>query len=187
MHVPRCLSIVAALLLVVGALGTTRAQSPLAGDPGYVDLSRVDSWFDADPTIAIDVEGELLSLVSDASHNSDPEFARLLRDLKAIHVRGYSLDDASIETIRQRTDALAQELERQGWSRALFVRDDDSTSRIYLRQTDDGIAGLTALTVDDADGRTVFINVVGPLHPDDLNRLGDELDVDGIDDMPRNR
>lgn len=170
-------ALVAALVLAI-APAPVQGQPVLEDDPGYVDLSRVASWFDAEPSVEIDVTGSLLTMVSNASEASNPRFARLLREMKAIQVRSYPLDAVDGPTLTRRMDALVRDLERDGWTRALVVREAKESVRMFVRHSDDNrIAGLTVLSVDPSDGESVFVNIVGPFPPDDLERLGDVLDV----------
>jgi hypothetical protein len=167
--------------------GPAYGQSPsngspsdeLARHPGYVDLRAVESWFDTRATIQVDISGSLLSLVAQSTKESDAEFSQMIDELKAIQVRGYPMAGIDAQEITRRTDRLAQQLEREGWHRVLYVRDGSEVARIYVRPDETQIAGLTVLAVDPSD-ETVVVNVVGPMHPEELQRLGTRLDIESL-------
>jgi hypothetical protein len=160
----------------------------LTSHPGYVNLSDVESWFDTDASIQVDIRGSLLHLVAQSTKESDADFSKMVDGLQAIQVRGYPMTGLDADAIGQRVDRLAAELESQGWKRVLYVRDGAEVARVYLRpdSTATGsngegsrIAGLTVLAVDPAD-ETVLVNVVGPMEPEQIQKLGANLNVESL-------
>ncbi len=177
---------VAVFLLLGGfalpALG--QSADDLASHPGYVDLREADAWFDTEATLQVDLRGTLLDLVAQTSSAADTSFSGMVRGLKAIQVRGYPMAGIDADAIRERTDRLAAALEDQGWERVFYARDGAEVARVYLRPnsndgTDRRIAGLAVLAVDPSD-EAVLVNVVGSMHPDQLQKLGDNLNVESL-------
>ncbi len=183
----RALAAVAWILAGAFAAAPAAAQDSLRAHPGYVDLSVVETWFEAPASLDISLDAPLLALVARAQEEEDPEFARLMRNLTAIRVRGYPTRPADADAVTARTRRLADRLEAQGWTRAVYIRNSDGTGRagrsdlvsVYVRRDDNGVAGLTLL-VTDARGESVFVNIVGALAPEQVATLGRGLGLDGV-------
>jgi len=162
-----------------------QSSSALSSHPGYVDVEQMESWFGTPASIRVDLQGSLLDLIAQSSR-SDREFSRMVDGLQAIQVRGFSMKDVDPDDIIRRTESLATELERRGWRRALYVRDGQEVARVFLRPDpdaeDERIAGLTVLAMDPTD-ETVVINVVGPISPDQLQRLGTDMQIESLQDI----
>jgi hypothetical protein len=175
------------LLFATGwhATGHAQSTSPLPSHPGYVDVEQVESWFGAPASIQVDLQGSLLDLVAQSSR-SEGDLSAMIDGLAAIQVRGFSMSEANPEEITRRTEDFAQRLENTGWRRVLYVRDGAEVARVFLRPDPDSdgdrIAGLTVLAVDPSD-EAVLINVVGPISPDQLQRLGSSLHIESLRDI----
>jgi hypothetical protein len=183
----RALAAVAWVLAGAFAAAPVAAQDSLRTHPGYVDLSVVETWFETPASLDISLDAPLLALVARAQEEEDPEFARLMRSLTAIRVRGYPTRPADADAVTARTRRLAERLEAQGWTRAVYIRNTDGTGRdgrsdlvsVFVRRDDNGIAGLTLL-VTDAGDESVFVNIVGALSPEQIATLGRGLGLDGM-------
>lgn len=171
------------LVMVLYAAAPVQAQDALEQEPGYVDFRAIESWFDTEPNIEVNLKGALLELVAEASRESNPELADMLHSLKAIQVRGFTNEDGSQATsLRSRTEALGKDLEDRGWQAAVRVREDDEHVNMYLNEQDGAISGLMVMASESEDA-TVFVNIVGPLDPAQIGRLGRALDIDPLKDL----
>jgi len=182
----RSLLLPVCLLLAAGWTAPAHAQgaSPLPSHPGYINIEEVESWFGTPASIQVDLQGSLLDLIAQSSR-SDGDLSEIVDGLAAIQVRGFPMDGVNAEEITRRTETFAQRLEDEGWRRVLYVRDGAEVARVFLRpdpDSDDRIAGLTVLAVDPSD-EAVLINVVGPIPPDQLQRLGAGLQIESLRDI----
>ena len=159
-----------------------QGQDDLDQDPGYVDVQTIEEWFDAEPNIEVNVQGALLELVAEASRESNPEMADLLNKLKAIQVRGFTEGSFDRETIQERTQALAEELENRGWLPAVHVREEGENVNMYLREENGTINGLMVMVAQPEE--SIFVNIVGPIDPAQIGRLGRAFDIDPLKDLP---
>jgi hypothetical protein len=76
--------------------------------------------------------------------------------------------------VSQFIEDASRKLEGDGWQRTVYVRDGTDRVRIYMKPGDPQaakpeIAGFVVMVVDDSDA--VFINVAGPVDPEQLGRL----------------
>ena len=175
----------AALLLLCLVLwgAPAKAQEALSREPGYVDVAVIDTWFDAPPSVEVNIQGALMRMVASASQNSNPELAGMLGKLKAIQVRGFSTEGAQRSAIVQRTSRLADRLQGQGWETVLRVREEDEDVSVQLKMRGETIAGLVVMATE-AEGESFFINIVGDISPEQIGRLGQALDIDPLKDLP---
>jgi hypothetical protein len=89
------------------------------------------------------------------------------------------------ETLNERTQELTSLLEDQGWQRALYVREGNESSYVYVRRDGDAIAGLTILSTDP-NNESVFVNIVGSIRPEQIQKLGQELDIESLETLDTN-
>lgn len=175
------------IVLILGLLTARLAvaqDSDLRTEPGYLDLSSVDDWFDDEPWLEVNINGALLSLVSEASRGEDPELGEVLNKLKAIEVRGYQLAPDQFEDIGRRTGQLARQLEDMGWQTVVRVRDNEERVNVYLKQNGNAIAGLVVMVVSpDDDNGAIFVNLVGDINPKDIGRIGRKFDINPLEDI----
>ncbi len=175
----------AAVIFSAGHFQTAIAQDDLRRDPGYLDLTDVEEWFDTEPWLEVNIKGALLSLITEASKaEDDPELTSILGKLKAIEVRGYPLTSAMFEDIDRRTSLLAKRLEGQGWDTIVRVREDDERVNVYLKSDGKTIAGLVVMVLDpsDDDG-AIFVNIVGDIDPQQIGRIGRKFNIDPLSDI----
>lgn len=177
------------VLLALLTLGLTSAAYPqrsIQEDPGYVDFSRINDWFDEKPTLEVNIKGALLRLVAEASRLEDPELADLLLELRAIQVQGYSLPRSRFDDLGVAVDGWVSEMEEAGWDTIVRVRDDDEHVDMHVKVHDGAIAGMLVMVVTPGDDDTVFVNIVGEIDPEQIGRIGRRFNIDPItDNVPR--
>lgn len=174
---------IAALLLsgvlTLGLVPPAQAQEEdLSSNPGYIDLSQIESWFNAKANIEVNLRGSLLNFIASASSESEPEFAGLVNKLKAIQVRGFPLTNANANEVARRFEEFSNELESSGWQRVVYIREDQENVSIYMKPQGESIAGLTVMATDPSDDRSIFINIVGSINPEEIGKIGRGLDIE---------
>lgn len=151
---------------------TAQAQDRVEEDPGYIDFADIESWFNASPTIEVNIKGALLRLVAEASRYEDPDLAELLFKLKAIQMRGFPLRGSQYKDVERHADGMAQRLRDDGWDTVMRVRDYEERVDMYLKMHGEKIAGLVVMVVEPGEDETVFVNIVGDIDPEQIGRLG---------------
>ena len=67
-----------ALLLSISYVSSAQVPADVRADPGYLDLGMIESWFNQEANIEVNVQGALLNLVTSASRHEDEELADML-------------------------------------------------------------------------------------------------------------
>ena len=171
-------SVLICVALMFGLLNQAVAQQLLEDEPGYLDLTSVDGWFDSEPWLEVNIKGALLRLVAEASRYEDPDLTDLLYKLKAIQVRGYPLSFSRYDDIENRTADLARQLEDRGWDTVARVRDRDERVDVYVKVHNDAIAGMVVMVLEPgSDDGSVFVNIVGEIQPEEIGRIGSKFNI----------
>ncbi|HET6569026.1 MAG TPA: DUF4252 domain-containing protein [Rhodothermales bacterium] len=169
------------LVLATVWAGEARAQAGIERNPGYVNFADVESWFDQEATMEVNIKGALLKLVAEASRYDDPDLASMLGKLKAIQVRGYTLTPDEVDGISRRTSDFSRRLEGQGWDTVARVREDGEDVHMYVKAGEDAIDGLMVMVVAPGENETVFVNIVGNINPEEIGRIGRKFDIGPLD------
>ena len=162
--------------------GILRAQNGLESDPGYVDLSDFENRFDSEATFEVNIKGQLMRLVAEASREDDPELAEMLNRLRAIQVRGFPMTRAQYRAMEEHTKSIARRLEDDGWDTVVHLRDYGQYVDVYVKENDRFIEGLMMMVVDTEVNETVLINIVGEIQPDELGRIGSKFNIAPLED-----
>jgi len=150
------------------------AQDEVMKDlPGYVDFGQLNEIF-GEPSVEIAVGQSLLGLVGTFSASEDPEAAALFRRLKGVRVNVFEnkgLTASGLDHVK----SVSSRLSAMGWESVVKVNTDDEHVRIFMKLNGDSVEGITVMAVE-ADEAT-FINVIGSLTPDELERVMDNFEV----------
>jgi hypothetical protein len=162
-------------LLVLLLAAPVRAAQ--AADAGALPFRELDLFPRDKLSVEINLEGALLRMVAESTKGDDPEFARLIAGLKAIHVEVFPMKEGpGPDPLRPKIDRFVRWLEDRGWRSTVRVRDKGKETYIYMKEADGQIVGLTILALE-AGGDAALINIVGKLDPAEIGRLGSHLDI----------
>jgi hypothetical protein len=168
--------VVITALLAVGACGNALAQD-------YFDFGRIPGVPD-EPNVQVDLNAPLLAFVSAAAKTADVEGAEVISSLDGVRVRVYQkLNDA--KAVAAFVEDASKRLERAGWSRTVYVVDEENRVRIYVKLKDNRMSGMTVMVLDDSEA--VFMNISGAIDPEQLGRLARTVGVGDVFDGHRRR
>lgn len=167
------LALAAALVLSLPAA----AQTDLTGDPGFVDFSRQPLFDDDALAIHVSVKDPMIQLVAEATRESDPELAEVLKQLKAVEVHVFDVKEGESDAVRGDISRQAKELQKQGWTEAVSIRLRDARGNVFLRFEGKVPVGLAALYHDGKSHEAVFVNIVGRIEPAQIGRLAAKFEL----------
>ena len=174
-------------LLAAAALG---AAAPAAPQRVPIDVRALDTYFNDEPRVEVNLKGSLLRLLVEASREDEPEFAEMVSGLTGVTVRVYDLDTA-VDGLTTRLSRFGDDLEDQGWSTLVRVRgeagtDDEDDVWIYVLDDGDVFGGLAVMSLDHTDEQVAFVLIDGVIDPSQIGRLSSRFggpDLDDIDDL----
>ena len=160
---------VLAAVAMLGACSAAHAQS-------YFDFDRLPAMPDA-PSVQIDLNAAMLGIAAAAAAAKDPAIAELLAGVEGVRVRAYpSVEDtAAVSSFIADASTL---LERDGWERAVFVRDGAHDVRVYARMDGDTMDGLTIMAL--AEQGAAFVNVMGRISAQQVGRIAAAVEAGDV-------
>jgi hypothetical protein len=144
--------------------------------PGYFPIEDLGILPDEKITLEVNLPGSMLKFVARAMDEEDPDFSRIVDNLKSIRVRGAEIDDLGMESVRSGLRNASEKLKAAGWLSMVRMREDDEEVYVFFKQQGEEMVGLTVFTVEDEE--VMLINLVGNIDPSDLGQLADGLDLD---------
>lgn len=177
------------VLIVLLALGARpgRAESTVEQLPGYVDLNGLGLPSTAEASVEVNLRGPLLRLIGAASRGDEPEFAEMIDKLQLIRVQVFPLKSlGSAVGVQESINLLGSRVEQQGWERVVRVREQSEQAHVYLKLNGEQITGLLVMAIDDSgkgDDEVVFVNIVGNIDPEQIGRLGRQLNISPLDSI----
>ncbi len=185
------MTIIIAALLLGGATIAANAQdktakgkdkeAALRSEPGYVDFSMLDK-LGQDAKIEVNLRDPMLGLVGKFISDEDEELRDLISSLKLVRVRVYQITPTTVERLLAAGSETATKLDKDGWERIVRVRDDDEHVDVYFKPSSNAewIEGVLVIALGD-DDEAAFVNIVGTIRPEDVARIGEHFDVNGMD------
>ncbi len=148
---------VAMLVVITSACGVTASSR----NPGYVSFDEAHySGLRCDTSISV---GPALLSVAARHVDDDPGAKVLLAALDGVRVKVYRIDEKTdLAQLVSHINALADSMDDR-WQRIVRVQEDDSTTHILIKHSNEAILGLAILAVDGDE--LVFVNVMGELTP----------------------
>ena len=139
---------------------------------GYFDFGQIPGVAD-NPKVQIDLNPVMLAFVGEAARVADPASGDLISGIENVRVRVYETTN-NVDDLLEFIDDTSGQLESDGWQRTVFVDDEESKVRVYMKFDDNNATGLT-LMVAGEDDEAVFINVAGLINPTELGQLMNTL------------
>lgn len=168
-------------LTVAALLATTvAAASPSQGYADFGDLKPTAG----EQFVQVDLNGTLLRLAAAFTKNEEPQIAELINSLERVRVNVLGLSDENREATTAQIEAIRVDLDAQGWTRIVTVREakgDDVA--VFIKEADgDSIHGVV-ISVISHSGEAVLVNVVGDVAIDQLAALGESLNIDPLREL----
>jgi hypothetical protein len=169
---------VLALLLLLAGAGAARGDE--VPGPGHVDcsgLKRAAGGEDAE-RVEVNLSGALMKIIA----RGLPEEMGDLGGLESIHALILeAADRAARQRVRDEMRAMEKAVLARGWTRLALVKEEGEEVRVLVLNDDENILGLLVLVVGEDE--IVCANVAGVLDLEAIERLGEEMDIPGLDDL----
>jgi hypothetical protein len=175
------------LLLLFGAVVTTRAQGP------KLQLDQLDVLANkANETVDVRLDERLMQTTAKFFSSKDPDDAEIkevLKGVKGIYVKSFTFDKDG-EYSSAEVESVMSQLRVGAWSKVLTVksRKDGENVEVYLNLAGDQINGLAVLSIDPRE--FTVVNIVGPIDLEKLSKLEGQFGVPdlGIErDQPKKK
>jgi len=172
-----------ATLALLVALAPVAANAGSGEDytksPGYVDFEPILG--DMESSIEVFLKGSLLVIAREAVRDEDPELGDLLSKIEYVRVQVFPIRETNASVLKEKTRAVAKQLEKKGWEMTIRVREEGEQVHVYLLPgKKDEIQGVVVMAVEDGD-EAVFINIVGDISPAEIGRIGRAFHLDSMD------
>jgi hypothetical protein len=156
-------------------------EAALKSEPGYVDFSMLDR-LGQEAKVEVNLRDPMLGLVSKFISEDDPELRDLIAGLKLVRVRVYDAAAAGMDKLLAAGSEATRQLDADGWERIVRVREDGEHVDVYFKPSKNAewIEGVLVIALEAGD-EAAFVNIVGTIRPEDVARLGDHMDIDGLD------
>ncbi len=175
--------LVATTALAANAQGKDEKDRDAAmrSHPGYVDFSLLDR-LGQEPKVEVNLRDPMLGLVGKFIGEEDPELKNLLASLKLVRVRVYTVTPGNVKGLLAAGSETSKRLDRDGWERVVRVREEEELVDVYFKPAKNAewIEGVLVIAVGE-DDEAAFVNIVGTIRPEDVARIGEHLDIEGMD------
>ena len=159
------------------ALPALAQEDSLKDLPGFVDFGELSSIY-GEPKVMINIGGYLLNFVAAATRD-DPETSEIMAGLKGVRINIYNTE-GNVAPAMEQVSQVKSLLSANAWEPIVQVNDEGEQVQIFLKVTGDQMEGMTVMAVNDEEA--VFLNIIGMIDPEHLERVMDKFDVDV--DMP---
>lgn len=157
-----------------------------AAEPGYVDMGKFTP-VEGCEFVEVNLHAPLIKIASMFIDKEEPAIADLIRSLKHVRVNVVGFDDSNREETSDRVRKIRTELEAQGWTQTVTVREkgeaDDVAVFVKMRE-DDSIDGVVVTVISRSEKQAVFVNVVGNITPEQLAAVGKGLNIAPLAHLP---
>jgi hypothetical protein len=154
----------------------------IATDP-FLDLAGED-----DLVLEVNIKGVLLDILCSALGDQEPELSEMLCGLEAVQM---VIVDLSKPAKQEQGLALMKgtlrDLDRKGWEKVAVVKEEDASLSVLIQATKKTVDGLVVLIHEKNDNQLIFVNISGLIDLAQIERLGKELEIPGLDQVPRER
>lgn len=173
-------------LAAVAALSACGFTGNLRMNPGFASFGTPSTLQGTDRELALSfgpIPIRLATMVSRPFLREEPWIPATLKDVRAVRVYTYDLDDPTV--VEAHVEQTTDELVEDGWSPVAVVREDGGlvSALTMIEEEPPTIRGVVVMYSDDE--QLVLVNVIGNLEPDTvvfaLEELGVELPMLAFD------
>ena len=148
--------------------------------PGQIDFGSFSPSKSGGEFVEIQLKGPLLSLAARVAGKEDPEVGRLFESLKSVHVNVVGLGEDNRSQVSERLTEIRGQLTKEGWERIVNVQEKGSQVSVHVKMRgSESVEGIVVM-IEERGKQAVFINVVGDVKPEQLEKLGARLNLEPL-------
>jgi hypothetical protein len=176
-----------ALLLFIAvaplALPVYAADTAHEKHPGFIDGSAFLALASDDcTTVEVNLHGALLRAIL----GIDPELKEAVGGLESIHAVILSCEEngraaKALDLIRQTERKLVD----RDWEVLTRIKDGESNVTVLVLNDEESIQGLAVLVADAGGHEIVFANIAGTVDLPAIAKLGESLEIPGLDQVDK--
>jgi hypothetical protein len=175
--------VVATVFLGAAAAAAQNVDAKIKKLPGYVDFQSMKVFDGKEAKVEVFLKEPMLNLVSKFMKEEDQELHDMLSKLKLVRVQVFDVDAAEEKHYAEVTEKTTTMLDKSGWERIVRVREEGDNVDIYLFPSKDyeSILGIVVMVIEEDEA--VFVNIVGEIRPEDISKLGQQFDIEELDNV----
>lgn len=157
------------------------AAATAATTGGYVDFGQLVPSAEG-KFVEINLSAGLLKFAALCAAKQEPQAAEVLGNLRHVRVNVIELNDTNRAATVERVQAIRRELESQGWTPIVNVREQPKGDDVQIfakTRGEEAIEGLV-VTVISGSHEVVLVNIVGEIKPEQIATLADRFDIDPL-------
>ena len=168
-------------LLSLPAFGSSQ-EEPIESNPGYLDLDSILEGSNQYVTSEVYLRNYILKMIAKVTKNTEPDFANMLGAIKLIRVVEFAFDSEGAGSTLAKAEALVNHLSKSHWDTLVRNRDNGEYLNICIQSDrEDHIYALAIVSWDESE--MTLVNVVGDIDLEMLARLGEQFDIDELEDF----
>lgn len=163
--------------------------------PGYVDFGSISKYMSDDNVTEINLDANLLKMLSKMGGEDDSDFKAVVGGLKLIKVNSFGLNSANENDIKDQIASIDKSLMNKNWQRIIKVKEKGEYTNVYVLPSKDyeNFLGLCVTSIDSKGKRdkkgpeATFVNIVGNINMSQLGKLGDKFHIPELGKMKKEK
>ncbi|MCG8528155.1 MAG: DUF4252 domain-containing protein [Opitutales bacterium] len=182
MKVTKFASLCLGILLLSLPLGVSAQEDSLVNHPGYLNLDEIIDNNQNYITSEVYLQNYILKMIAKLTKRSEPDFSKMLSSIELIRVIEMDFKDMQDAKSRNQAQKLVDYLNSNKWDTLVRSRDEHSNVNICIQSDREDHIYALAIVNWEEDSLSV-VNVVGDIDLELLARLGEQFDIDSLEDF----
>jgi hypothetical protein len=184
MNIRKSKTVVFGILMLGLSLGALAQDDKLFDNPGYLNLDELIENNEAYITSEVYLQSYILKMVAKVAQKSEPDFAKMLSSIHLIRVMEFEFDESGENSNKAVAEKLMRQLSSNHWDTLIRNRDDDQNVSICIQSDrEDHIYALAIVSAENS--KLSIVNVVGDIDLEMLARLGEQFNIDSLEDFEK--
>jgi hypothetical protein len=171
---------------VIAALSLITSVRAANSEPGAIDFGKFSPSPGAE-FVEVNINSNLIAMVTSFAKKAEPEVAEILRGLKSIRVNVLGLNAENRDEIQSRVASVRTQLEAGGWDRIVSVMDGADDVGVFMKTKGAEVVEGLVVTVLSGKKEAVLVNIIGDIRPDKLATVGERFNIEPLKHLPGKR